>query len=540
MIPFYASLLVLLAALLQVAGPPLAMMVPRAAAADTILTVSSITSVQTLSQAQVTRDGPIAGSLYLGLAFDTDPSGVVAEKVKELLLVGYNSLWISINLENLELDHVKRMVSEDQANNSSEQVGSLHKRIVSLTSFLDNVDEFLRDTDYQIIQNVVHININLLNRSDNRAWSSADLERRVDVLNALIRARFDGMLYEHNRAQQEFNISQGIPSVDEFLSIDQKRIFFTLTSSITNPLVNMTQLANRTLMIPDFARFADIVPIINANDTQGDNLVYNKSMPGCPIDRATELPGVRISMTDTTGILALRNCGYLPLFDLDSLSFPQTQDKDDRQKILFDKLVSLSNYNIWTWTGSIQPYSNYRCAVMESNGWHSERCSNQHRALCVSTQNTSSFVLSDIQANYTHSDGACAQLSGPEAPYNFTLPRSVTLNAAIYNQIQELDNTSYPVWIDFNSMQTKDCWVTGGPDSPCPFNSNNNLHNSPTKTQWNRNKVALLTISCVITFALILIILFLRLDHLPIRNNENKWKKLMLKYKNSQYRGVPS
>ncbi|KAF5097924.1 hypothetical protein D0Z00_002221 [Geotrichum galactomycetum] len=338
MIPFYASLLVLLAALLQIAGPPLAVMVPGAAAEDIIHTVSSITSVQTLAQAQVTLDGPIAGSLYIGLDFDTDSSGVVAEKVKELLLVGYNSLWISVDLDNLELGHAKRMISEDQPNNSSEQVGFLRKRAVSLYSFLDNVDEFLRDTDYEIIQNVVHININLLNRDDDRVWTNTELERRVNVLNALIRGRFDENLYEHNRVQQVFNISKGIPSVDEFFSIGQKRIFFTLTSSITDPVVNATQLANHTFIIPNFARFADIKPIITADDTQGDNLVYNKSMPGCPVDRATELPGVRVSMNDTTGILALRNCGYLPLLDLNSLSFPQTEDKDDRQNILFNEL----------------------------------------------------------------------------------------------------------------------------------------------------------------------------------------------------------
>lgn len=534
MILFYVSRLVLLAAFLQITGPLLAILMSRAAADDTFRSVSSITSVQTLAQAHVIRDGPTAGTLYLGLDFGTDPSGLAAEQVKDLLLVGYNSLWINVDLENLELSHVKRTVGEDQANNSSEQIGYFHKRDSSLESFFDNVDEYLEDTDYEIIQNVIHINVNLLNRSDNRAWTSTDLEQQVNLLNDMIRDRLDnGTIYEYN-SSQHFNISQGLPSVNEFLSVQQKRVFFTYTSSINDPGVNITQL-NQTLLIPNFARVADIVPIINTNGVEGDNLVYNKSMPGCPINRSTELPAVRISMDDTTGILGLRNCGYLPLLNLSSFSYTPTQEEHDLQ----DTLVDLSNYNIWTWTNFTQPRSPYRCAVMESDGWHSEPCSSQHRALCVSTHNASTFVLSETEANYTYADRTCAELSGPDAPYNFTLPRSVVLNAAIYNQIQEMENTSYPIWIDFNSLQTKDCWVTGGPTSQCPFYSNN-LVNSPTKTQWNRNKVALLTIACVITFVLVGIILFLRLDHLPIRNNENKWKKLMLKYKNSQYKGVPS
>lgn len=540
MLFFYTGFLVLVSTLVQLtAGPYLVGLMPLVAAQNRIRTVSSITSIQSVSQSQLTRNSSILSPLYLGLNFDTDTTGIIAQKVKEMLLIGYNSLWVSVDLDTLELWREKNNKRLD-----SGFMNLFHKNTIGFKDFLGQINDFLRDTDYGIIQNVVHININLPNRPDNRTWSSTDLNQRIAALTALIRARIDDyFLYEHNNTQsssdtQQFNNSYNLPSVDDFLSVLHNRVFFTLTSSMSNVSTNVTQLANGALLIPNVARFVD-VPFQPQEDYDNNNFFLDSTIHGCPVNRSTSLSGVPVSIVDSASILALRNCGYLPLIGLDIISTTNANSKEE-QDILFNQLVSLSNFNIWSWNGVHQPQSSYRCAVLDRGGWRSEDCSNEHHVLCVSSQNASDFFVSANRANYTMSNSRCTELGGSSAEYNFTLPRAITQNVAIHSKIQELNNDLYPVWIDFNSLNVKDCWVTGGPNSLCPYTSTTSTRNSFVKTKWNRNKVALLTISCIITFVLISIIVFLRLDHLPIRNNESKWKKLMLKYKDSQYKGVPS
>lgn len=244
------------------------------------------------------------------------------------------------------------------------------------------------------------------------------------------------------------------------------------------------------------------------------------------------------------------------------------------------------------WEPTLQSVDNnhdtrlYRCAVLDEAGWRVSNCYNKFPTLCRLVLPTQYATLTDSNDNNDDDDGAevmdqtllytwvfganssyfDAPASCPpshtvtttlangttitaEYPVEFGVPSSalqdtsVRIQLAAANGIVSSDsgNTDsgssngngtipYPIWIDLNSLQISDCWVVGGPDAKCPYNP----------SRWNRNKVALLSIAVTITFFLLVLIAFLQTGMIPVRHNEKGFRKLINKFTESQYEGVPA
>lgn len=191
----------------------------------------------------------------------------------------------------------------------------------------------------------------------------------------------------------------------------------------------------------------------------------------------------------------------------------------------------------------------WRCAVMDKTGWRVANCFDHYPVLCaprvaqpltsaahssfgerVAAMNTTE-VLSSVfswsvgtNTSYFAASGAC-----PDSDYVFSLPRTSLQDTSARLALEDAD-APYPVWIDFNSLSARDCWVTGGPYALCPY----------TPNTWTRSKIVLISIVFMVIVLIVIAIILLSKDKTPIRHSEGRFRKIIARFNQSQYHGVPS
>lgn len=219
---------------------------------------------------------------------------------------------------------------------------------------------------------------------------------------------------------------------------------------------------------------------------------------------------------------AYANCGYGPVVNR---SISSTSD-----------LVPPLTNSFWSWAPG-QPFMSnssntsdnsgptaFRCALLYSDGWKVSNCYDSHAVLC--RQNGSEFGWSIGSGSYTYFEAAKAC---PNGTY-FAVPNTALENAVSKMVVQNNSVTEFPVWIDLNDISITGCWVTGGPYATCPYHT----------LEGNRNGVALISIAAAVATLLLGIMFLLTLDTIPLRQNQWKWRRLIAKYSEMQYEGVPS
>ncbi|KAI9645378.1 Maintenance of telomere capping protein 6 [Ciborinia camelliae] len=136
--------------------------------------------------------------------------------------------------------------------------------------------------------------------------------------------------------------------------------------------------------------------------------------------------------------------------------------------------------SIWSWapneprnfSSSIDnSASHFRCATLRSatNHWHVTDCSNKLYAACRAPSQPYNWTLTTYAISYSYAPLACP------TPYTFSAPRTALENAYLIQTIKNLspsrdfDTTDSRVWLDFNSLDMRNCWTTGGPNATCPY-----------------------------------------------------------------------
>ncbi|KIW16469.1 hypothetical protein PV08_06523 [Exophiala spinifera] len=175
----------------------------------------------------------------------------------------------------------------------------------------------------------------------------------------------------------------------------------------------------------------------------------------------------------------------------------------------------------------------YACAVMDSTSgymgrWRVEPCQKQHRAACRIAEEPFAWRLSTYEVPFQSAPDAC-----PEST-TFSLPRTGLENTYLYRKIMN-DSSSggdesilSGVWIDFNSLDQTNCWVSGGPNASCPYNG-------PDDSEDQR-EVLIPTIAA-------LIVLILTVLTLLVKCNENRRNSRTRSRRGDdgwEYEGVPS
>jgi len=191
---------------------------------------------------------------------------------------------------------------------------------------------------------------------------------------------------------------------------------------------------------------------------------------------ASTIPGFEYPITPTADIVPLlnlttnsTNCGISSILNVTLLN-----------ATAHDNFHSYRNYTaatIWSWaqgeprnyTGDSDASSDslFRCATANidlAGRWVVADCSQKYYAACRAKQ-PYNWSITTYPISYSFAKQACNE------PYQFAAPRTALENSYLTQKLRDSrrDYDGQGVWVDFNSLDYKSCWVTGGPNATCPY-----------------------------------------------------------------------
>ncbi|KAK3703845.1 Maintenance of telomere capping protein 6 [Vermiconidia calcicola] len=166
-----------------------------------------------------------------------------------------------------------------------------------------------------------------------------------------------------------------------------------------------------------------------------------------------------------------------------------------------------------------------RCAAMdaESGSWQTENCSRAHYCACRDSGQPYRWSISDSETSYANAGAGC------EDGTEFTAPRTALENEYLAHawreavSTQDLDDNL--LWINFNDLDIKACWVVGQ-NATCPY-----LQQSSSD-----RTVLIPTIAAVIVFVLAALTVFLKCAG----NRQRSKRRRRRRDDGWDYEGVPS
>jgi len=114
----------------------------------------------------------------------------------------------------------------------------------------------------------------------------------------------------------------------------------------------------------------------------------------------------------------------------------------------------------------------FRCALMVATDayrghWRVDYCSERHHVACREAESPYKWRISGFEVSYGDGDGACTGNT------IFDVPRTGLENTYLYNKVlsdaQDDSSLLDGIWINFNSLDHQNCWVTTGLNGSCPY-----------------------------------------------------------------------
>jgi len=187
---------------------------------------------------------------------------------------------------------------------------------------------------------------------------------------------------------------------------------------------------------------------------------------------------------------------------------------------------------IWSWAPGEPKNSSdsddvFRCATsnLALNGhWTVDDCSQKLYASCRAVGQPYNWTITSYQISYSFANQAC-----PDS-YNFEVPRTALENSFLTREMLRQDRNK--VWVNFNSLNIKFCWITEGVNATCPY--------SATAIQQAEEKIDVLvpTIAAVIVLVVTALTIFVKAA--GNRNSRKRIRRRNVAGNAYFYEGVPS
>ncbi|KAM0134117.1 hypothetical protein ACHAO1_005805 [Botrytis cinerea] len=199
---------------------------------------------------------------------------------------------------------------------------------------------------------------------------------------------------------------------------------------------------------------------------------------------------------------SLTNCGISPTLNTTLLNTSANTNNFPYQHYTYS--------TIWSWAPHEPRSSNssndnddslFRCATLHptTTHWHVTDCSTKLYAACRAPSQPYNWTLTTYPISYSYASQACP------TPYIFSAPRTALENAYLsqtatnLSPARDFDSDDPKIWLDFNSLDTKNCWTTGGPNITCPYSNEDS-------DDYAREKVVVVPLVATV---IVLIIFFL-------------------------------
>ncbi|KAH8804831.1 hypothetical protein F5884DRAFT_428378 [Xylogone sp. PMI_703] len=159
----------------------------------------------------------------------------------------------------------------------------------------------------------------------------------------------------------------------------------------------------------------------------------------------------------------LTNCGISPVLNTTLLNQTALQN--------FLPYQNYSYSTIWSWApgeprNSSDQNDIFRCAASNlalDGHWTVEDCSQKLYASCQAIGQPYNWTTTSYQISYSFAGQAC-----PDS-YAFAVPRTALENAYLTRVMRRQGRSK--VWVNFNSLNVKFCWVTEGANATCPYST---------------------------------------------------------------------
>jgi hypothetical protein len=143
-----------------------------------------------------------------------------------------------------------------------------------------------------------------------------------------------------------------------------------------------------------------------------------------------------------------------------------------------DNYIPYQNFTystIWSWApGEPRNHSTssdsnsdslFRCATSNAdhNGhWYTADCSQKYYAACRAGSQPYNWTLTSYPISYSFASQACPD------DYEFSAPRTALENSFLTQamRVSRRDFDNHGAWVDFNSLDVRGCWTTGGTSHP--------------------------------------------------------------------------
>ncbi|KAJ5223865.1 hypothetical protein N7468_008407 [Penicillium chermesinum] len=217
-------------------------------------------------------------------------------------------------------------------------------------------------------------------------------------------------------------------------------------------------------------------------------------------------------------ISSIAECGLSPM--LNSSLFGETADVN----IANYRNVSLSAS--WAWAVGETPWRRIRRRHQRATN-----CSEIRRGACRVDGGAFTWTVSDAVDNFYHIAHVCPPGSA------LAVPRTGLENTYLYNHLlaqpsdildpAATDPALREVFLGFNSIDVTSCWVQGGPQATCPYESN--------PQQLERRAVLVAAIASIVICIIAALTIFVKCN--ANRRNSRRQKRVIEGW---EYEGVPS
>ncbi|KAL5340777.1 lectin C-type domain protein [Aspergillus crustosus] len=207
-----------------------------------------------------------------------------------------------------------------------------------------------------------------------------------------------------------------------------------------------------------------------------------------------------------------------------------------------DPYRNLTLSSSWAWAlgqpeADTDDSEHKRCAIMDLslNGqWRTANCTQERLAACRVGNHPFRWSVSSTPKSYKDAYND-ADTCPPDTA--FSIPRTGLENTYLYRYLlSESTNTIDPtssdplkneIWVDFNSRDIATCWVTGGPDTTCPYTSD--------PDQLEKRTVLVAAIAGIVICIIAALTLFVKCN--ANRRNSRRNRRVIQEW---EYEGVPS
>lgn len=464
---------------------------------------------------------------------------------KRVLGSGYRSIYLNLywNEDLNEFQLCPGKVPDTGSSDSIKKVDGLYgnhycQRNFTLDDILLQMSEYIKATDTDISVNVMLMRLYLYpldhSKPDHQVAQNIS-SKLISYLDNRIYTPID--LRSDRDGGHTFGVSgkseKGYPTAHRFLLEMKKRIMVSATyMNLDRDAYDLRQDEATIFEIDKNSSGPDYMNSDESNDAgmsyvtddtpkmcHSNSTEYLSTINSTTIKTWRTLLDTKDNPFTTAEIRDYVQCGFSPVINTGLTTMKE--------------LVEPVDASIWTWSLEQPTWKHshnktnkedgpvaWKCAVLDTDGWKVANCYEKYKPLCRVSNMAYNWHIGHNEENYFEAIESCM---GQDY---FSIPRTALQNKAAMVEL----NDSLPVWIDLNSISVDNCWVTGGPYASCPYHPVSN----------NRNEVVKLSMAAMVAFLLVVLILLLKLDKVPFKKHQYRWRRLVNKAAEEEYEGVPA